>query len=468
MFPDHSRNHIEGPVDIDALCTLWYTLFKWNVTQYLLNLEPADVMTIGNHEFDHGIDGLVPFLDHIKTPVVVCNFDDSSEPKMQGKYTKSIVLEKNGKKIGVVGVTTTLATGNRGKLKILPEVENVKKEVDNLVEKRIKIIIVLSHSGLEVDREIAKHGGDIDIIVGGHSHSFLYSGTPSIGPDTPVSDYPTIEEQENGRKVLIVQASAYAKYLGNITLYFDEDGEIKHYEGAPIFLSHDIEQDPEIINKLKPWKEELDKYQSMKIGSINFSLDFSCLEQECGIGNLITDAMVDSFVNAADSGEWTAASIALLNSRGIRSTLSRGDINYADLVSVLPFENYYNIIEIPGSTLREALEFSVSNSSTLAIFQVSGIKVTFDLKRKPYDRIVELKVLCQDCLMPKYEDIDKSKDYRVVISNYIAEGGDGYTMFPAATSYTVIGMRDIDVLSEYIKKYSPITKPLIQSRIKFL
>lgn len=233
-------------------------------------------------------------MDQIKTPVVVCNIDDSSELSMHGKYTKSVVLEKYGKKIGVVGVTTPLATGNRGNLKILPEVENVKKEVESLVKKGIKIIIVLSHSGLEVDREIAKNGGDIDIIVGGHSHSFLYSGSPSIGPDTPVSDYPTIEKQENGRKVLIVQASAYAKYLGNITLYFDDDGEIKSYEGAPIFLSHDIEQDPEVVEKLKPWKQEVDKYQTMKIGSIHFSLDDSCLNKECGIGSFLTDAMVDS------------------------------------------------------------------------------------------------------------------------------------------------------------------------------
>lgn len=135
---------------------------------------------------------------------------------------------------------------------------------------------------------------------------------------------------------------------------------------------------------------------------------------------------------------------------------------------MIPFENYYNIIEIPGSTLREALEFSVANSSRLSLLQVSGIKITYDLKRKPYDRIVELKVLCQECLMPKYENIDNSKDYRVVMPSFIAEGGDDYTMFPASTSITVIGMRDIDALVEYVKKSSPITKPPTQSRIKFL
>ncbi|KAG5670064.1 hypothetical protein PVAND_000350 [Polypedilum vanderplanki] len=190
--------------------TFWYNKFRWNATQYFLDLEPADAMTIGNHDFDHGIEGLVPFLERIKSPVISCNIDTTHEPEFGKLFNKSMIIERNGRQIGIVGVTTTLPSG-WGRAVVLPEVENVKKEVDNLVEKGIKIIIVLSHSGLKVDHEIAKHGGDIDIIVGGHSHSFLYSGTPSIGPDTPVSDYPTIEEQENGRKVLIVQASAYNK-----------------------------------------------------------------------------------------------------------------------------------------------------------------------------------------------------------------------------------------------------------------
>ncbi|KAG5670061.1 hypothetical protein PVAND_000347 [Polypedilum vanderplanki] len=124
----------------------------------------------------------------------------------------------------------------------------------------------------------------IDIIVGGHSHSFLYSGTPSIGPDTPVSDYPTIEEQENVRKVLIVQASAYNKYLGNITLYFDED-------------------------------------------------DSFCYQRECGMGNLITDSMAYAFLDQAKEGEWTGASIAFQVPGGVRAGLESGNVIYADLIT---------------------------------------------------------------------------------------------------------------------------------------
>lgn len=212
------------------------------------------------------------------------------EPEFERLFNSSIIIEREGRQIGIVGVTTTLPS-NWGKAKVLPEVENVRKEVDKLVQQGIKIIIVLSHSGLEVDRQIAQFGGPIDIIVGGHSHSFLYSGTPVVGPDVPVSDYPTIETQENGRKVLIVQASAYTKYLGNIQLFFDDNGEIQKYEGAPIFLSHDVPQDEFITEELQPWKKEIDVFQNRVIGTIKHEYDSYCYSRECGMGNLVTDTM---------------------------------------------------------------------------------------------------------------------------------------------------------------------------------
>jgi 5'-nucleotidase len=246
--------------------------------------------TIGNHEFDDGIEGLVPFLDTINSPILISNVDDSLEPTFQGKHTKSLVITKYGRPIGIVGVTTTFRS-NWGKLNILPEVEAVKNEVAKLKADGINIIIVLSHCGLEVDREIAKHSGDIDIIVGGHSHSFLFSGENPPGPDRPIDTYPTIETQDNGHEVLIVQASAYTKYLGDITLYFDDDGNVQRFEGAPIFLGNDVEQDEEILAELAPWKVGIDELQNRVVGFAKFDISSQmCYSRECGMGDLTADA----------------------------------------------------------------------------------------------------------------------------------------------------------------------------------
>lgn len=133
---------------------------------------------------------------------------------------------------------------NTGKLKFLDESESVRAEAERLKSKHgVDIIIVLSHCGLETDRLIAKTAGPlIDVIVGGHSHTFLYSGQNPLGPDTPKDKYPVEIIQDNGHKVLIVQASCYTKYVGDITVYFDRAGEVVRYEGKPIFLAHHIIQ----------------------------------------------------------------------------------------------------------------------------------------------------------------------------------------------------------------------------------
>lgn len=120
----------------------------------------------------------------------------------------------------------------------------VKRHARHLAQENVNIIIVLSHCGIEVDREIAKHGGPlIDVIVGGHSHTYLYSGQdPSNPPDKPADTYPVVVTQDDGHLVLIVQAGAYAKYVGVLRVQFDEEGNAIAWTGNNIYLNHDVEK----------------------------------------------------------------------------------------------------------------------------------------------------------------------------------------------------------------------------------
>jgi 5'-nucleotidase len=165
--------------------TLWYNVGRWNVTNQFLNMYPADVQTIGNHEFDHDVEGVVPYLENTLTPTVIANVDDSDEPTFQNTYNKSTIIERSGKKIGVIGaiLRTTNNIAKTGDLKFTNEADAVREEAAKLKTEGVNIIIVLSHCGIDRDREIARFGGpDIDIIVGGHSHSFLWTGSefPSL------------------------------------------------------------------------------------------------------------------------------------------------------------------------------------------------------------------------------------------------------------------------------------------------
>ena len=125
-------------------------------------------------------------------------------------------------------------------------------------------------------------------------------------------------------------------------------------------------------------------------------------------------------------------------------------------------------MELPGSAIREALEFAVSKADNLHVLQVSGIKVIYDLSRNPYDRIVDLKVLCQKCNIPRYEDIENQKYYRVALGDYIANGGDDFTMIPKYARNIIEGPLDIDALTAYVEANSPINLPGLLRRIQFV
>lgn len=100
--------------------------------------------------------------------------------------------------------------------------------------------------------------------------------------------------------------------------------------------------------------------------------------------------------------------------------------------------------------------------------QVSGIKVVYDLKQNPFNRIVDLKVLCQKCDIPRFEAINDEKYYRVILTDYLANGGDSFSMFPKYARNRFEGPLDIDALTEYVRMHSPINKPSLLRRIQFI
>lgn len=321
-----------------------------------------------------------------------------------------------------------------GNLKFLDETESVRAEAQKLHDDGVDIIILLSHSGLDVDEYIAENvGPHIDVIVGGHSHTYLYKGDDPPGVDVPFKEYPVIVEQRSGHQVYIVQASAYAKYVGEFIVYFDETGTVVRHEGNPVFLGPDVIPDPQIVEELKPWKAEVDKMGLRQIGTTLLMLNRSpCSYQECNIANLVTDSIRRAAIKRAGADEWTAAEIAINNVGGIRTSLEAGPINYGDAVSVLPFENRLVLIEIRGDKILEALEYSVSDPNVESfrnMLHYAGMRVTFNLGNDPGNRVLHVEVECRKCRIPVFEPLDVFKTYKVTLPVFIADGGDGFSMF---------------------------------------
>lgn len=120
----------------------------------------------------------------------------------------------------------------------------VRRHARLLAQENVNIIIVLSHCGIEIDKEIAKNAGPlVDVIVGGHSHTYLYTGTdPSNTPDKPAGTYPVVVTQDDGHIVLVVQAGAHGKYVGVLRVKFDMGGDVLSWTGNNVFLDHSVEK----------------------------------------------------------------------------------------------------------------------------------------------------------------------------------------------------------------------------------
>ncbi len=200
---------------------------------------------MGNHEFDDGVQGLTPFLQNISFPMVCTNCNLTQAPDLKDLIKKSLIVEVQGTKIGILGFVTPdtelqskpkPVTFEEESQALNEEIARMKQEDSNL-----QIFIGLGHSGYERDQKIAQSVPDLDLVVGGHTNSFLFSGkTP--GREEAVGKYPTIFTRPSGKKVLVVQAYAYTKYLGHLKMTFDDKGDLKSWEGNPILLSQDMPQ----------------------------------------------------------------------------------------------------------------------------------------------------------------------------------------------------------------------------------
>lgn len=204
------------------------------------------MQSLGNHEFDDGVDGLIPFIQNVTFPIVTANLDLSKQPNLAAtKLEKSTILKVKGsdRKIGVIGYLTpeTKILSTIENVIINNEVESIREEVKKLRSQGVDILIALGHSGFKTDQKIAREVEHIDLVIGGHTNTFLYKGIP---PDSEVPEgyYPTEVKQESGRKVYVVQAYAYTKYLGNLSVTFDASGEVTHIQGNPILVDSKVKQ----------------------------------------------------------------------------------------------------------------------------------------------------------------------------------------------------------------------------------
>lgn len=407
-----------------------------------------DGMVLGSYEFTHGAVVLANFVDALNFPVVVANVDFSKSPSLNDKIEPYVIVEMDGERIGITGVT-------QGDARLRPIVElqfrtdyvdAVQEQIDIMRASDINKIIVLSHLGYFADLEMGTLLDGADIIVGGDSSTLL-----SNTDDEAEGPYPAVTESLSGEPVLVVQAGINNEYMGRLDVEFDTSGVIQDWVGDTIFLAPEIEQDEAMLTLLDELAEPIDTFLTETIGIAEVNLDGTeetCRFEECAMGNVITDALRYT----------TDAQIAFQNGGGIRSSINAGDITVSHVQSVLPFNNTYVIFELSGEDVIAALENGVSrvdaDEGNGRFLQVSGLRYSYDSSQEVGRRIVSVEVLSDD---GEWDIIDPDEIYTIATNDYLYAGGDNFTMFSENSDN---GYDYGVVLEEAVREYISVISPV--------
>ncbi len=354
----------------------------------LMNLIGYDAMTVGNHEFAHGVEALREMSGAARFPFLACNLV-AEDGSFLDWIKPVLVKEVAGLRVAVVGVVTAstpemnFAENVRG-VRFLPTEERVRACLE-YVDRQVKpdIRFVLSHVSSQSDAALARANPSVPLFIGGHDHVVLEAG------------------MRRGN-ALICQAGDHLLRVGRIDLVYDtETRRIVSLEASLINLGSDApEPDPAVAALVETIRA---KEYDEPVGRC----DVSCVpgrDQESRVGNLVTDAM-----RARSKAE-----VALMNSGGVRSGLVRGEVTRRHLFDIAPFPDEVRVYRLRGEELRSLLENGAPPSGGFR-FEVSGIAFDMNPLESEGRRVGNLRI--------GGAAFDPRREYSVAVSSFFAQHG---------------------------------------------
>ncbi|MEO6693787.1 MAG: bifunctional UDP-sugar hydrolase/5'-nucleotidase [Ignavibacteria bacterium] len=410
----------------------------------LLNLYGLDAFVIGNHDFDYGQYSLDSALKKATFNYLSANVYDKSK---NNTFAKPYIIKKiNGIKCGVIGITaldlmTLTVPKNVSELRMLNTDSVINAGIKYLKKNKCDIIILLTHIGFDNDKKLAsKFHKDVDIIIGGHSH------TPLFKP-----------EIRNG--VIIAQAGSYSRWLGEVDLKID------------------LKKDTIVSFKTRLVETKMDSLiydhkAQEKVEAMVAGIQGDLMKV---IGSLETD-WKRGFSEESNLGQWEAdaiknrvkSDVTFINSGGIRKDLSKGMITINDIWEINPFGNTIVTFDISGKGLKEIFRNNIKNfvnevnelgSSDRII--VSGVRVVYDSKivlEGGENYIIEMNV--------NGENIDENKIYTVSTNNYVGSQFKKYFgEVSEVVKITDTNIIDRDLLIEAVENQK-IINSVIENRVE--
>ncbi len=369
-----------------------------------------DAFALGNHEFDRGFEHTARFVAAAPMPVLSANLEDGAgKPVFEG-LIPSEVFEVSGVRVGVIGLTTPslgrLTSGDTAERIEVIQPEVAAAKLIEQLDVEADILVALTHIGLESDRKLAEALPELDLIVGGHSHS-------AVNPPERIGD------------TWIVQAGSYGRQLGVLQMVV-RDGRITDFQGTLRDLTLDdlpAEPGAEVVALTEHWRDEVDARFGRRVGEVPH--DILRGEGESPMGRLAAEIVRHS----------AAADVGIMNAGGLRADLRAGALTVGDLYEVFPFANEIVTFQVTGAQLVSMLLRSVTRQrAERSPLQLAGVAFTWRL-RLDAPELVEVTV--------GGAPLELDRAYTVATNSYVAQQWQ-YNLGVEPTGLTKTGVTVLD------------------------
>ena len=471
----------------DALTgSLYYTFFKGVADAQMMNTICFDAFIPGNHEFDDGDSTLKGFLDELgkgscHTPVLSANIvplaGTALAPSATGSYFKPhIIKEIEGVKVGIAGITVAIKTMTSSRplatTQFLNEVTSAQKTINDLKAQGIRHIVLMTHQGYDNDKLLASQLTDVDVIIGGDSHTLL--GDFSAFGLNSSGAYPTVVKNKDGDNVCIGQSWEYAKAFGLMNVKFNDQGAVSQCGGQASLLIGDtfkrkdsagvwqtmaaadgdalvaklatqpavkvLAADATAVQVLSTFSGQVNAAKAKTIGNaqdalclvrvpgetINYSPGVAGCESANTLarGSDVAQVVAEAFLLASKRADF-----ALQNAGGVRIALQKGTLTMNTAYTLLPYTNVLVELDITGAEIMAALEDAVANHLDNKLSggshpYAAGLRWDLDMSKVKGQRFTNVQ--WRNKTTGIWSALDLTRTYVMVTHDFIAGGGDGY------------------------------------------
>jgi len=379
--------------------SLYFTLFGGEVEQKAMNALGYDIQILGNHEFDNGMDALKKYLSGINAELLTTNYNLSATA-LKDLFKPYTIKEINNKRIGFLAINIE-PRGLIDSVKCIGVEYLDAEKAANAIAWYLKniekcdYVVAISHIGYDgaiSDVSLAERTENIDVIIGGHSHT-LVNPADKNGLQSRFANLA-------GDTVIVAQTGKYGANLGEIVINLDNG----HISSSIISVNNRLDNraDSSLVSMIKPYRQPVDSIFSIKLGTATAAFD-----KRPALMNWMADFVKDEAKNLTKK----TIDLALVNVGGIRSTFPKGNITKGMIMQAFPFDNNIVVLKISGKNLAATFD-------SIAASGGNGVSRGVDAK------IDKTSGKCSEVTI-NGKTIDPNKIYYVATINYLAGGNDG-------------------------------------------